>query len=125
MKEIVARANTDRERRILELVGATRVVSVEAEMGERVARSLLATHVLDHVSLGGGVSVIYWRADERVIGQTVGGSELHSRWQLNLIAVRSAGTEKLEIPPSVDYVFREGDVLLLAGTDARLPAFTK
>lgn len=125
VKEIVARANTERERRILELVGATRIVSVEAEMGERVAKSLLASDVLDHVSLGGGVSVIYWTADERVIGRRLAETELRSRWQLDLIAVRPAGSKKLEILPPPDYIFQEGDVLLLAGADARITAFTK
>jgi trk system potassium uptake protein TrkA len=39
ISQIVARAPTEREHRILELVGATRIVSVEAEMGQRVGRS--------------------------------------------------------------------------------------
>lgn len=125
IKEIVARANTERERRILELVGATRVVSVEAEMGTRLARSLAATDVLDLVALGEGVSMIYWTANERVLGRTLAESELRARWQLSLIAVRPAGTEKLEFLPPPEYVFREGDVLLLAGADARLAAFTR
>ena len=125
IKEIVARANTERERRILELVGATRILSVEAEMGQRLARSLVATHVLDNVPLSEGVSMIYWTADERVIGRTLADSELRSRWHLSLVAVRRAGGEKLEILPPPDFVFHEGDVLLLVGADPRLAAFTK
>lgn len=125
IKAIAARANTERERRILELVGATRILSVEAEMGQRLARSLVATHVLDHMPLGEGVAMIYWTADERVIGRRLAESELRSRWHLSVVAVRPAGTEKLEILPSPDYVFHEGDVLLLVGADARLAAFTK
>lgn len=125
IKEIVARANTERERRILELVGATRIVAVEAEMGLRVARALVATHVLDHMPLGEGVSLIYWTADERVVGRTLAQSELRSRWRLSLIAVRPAGADKLEVLPPPDYVFREGDVLVLVGADARLAAFTQ
>lgn len=37
---IVARANTDREARILKLVGATEIVFVEQEMGRRLAHTL-------------------------------------------------------------------------------------
>lgn len=122
---IVARTQTDRERRILELVGATRIVSVEVEMGQRVARSLVTTEVVDHVTLGPGVSLVYWSADERVIGRTVADSELSSRWHLSLVGVRAAGEEKLEVLLAPDYVFREGDVLLLVGHDARLAAFVR
>jgi len=51
--------------------------------------------------------------------------QLESKWKLTLLGVRLAGTEKVEIPTPRDYVFREGDVLLLVGADARLAAFTK
>ena len=125
IKEIVARANSERERRIFELVGATRIVSVEAEMGQRVARALVAKDVVDHVPLTPGVSLIFWTADPRVIGRTLADSELRPVWQLNLVAVRPAGQETLEILPSSDYVFHEGDVLLLIGPDAKLAEFTR
>lgn len=121
--EIVARAQTEHERRILELVGATRVVSVEMEMGRRVARSLVSGDVLDQVPLGGGASIAYWSADVRVIGRTLAETDLRGR-QLTLVAVRPAGTDRLDPAPAADYVFREGDVLLLAGADARLAEFT-
>jgi trk system potassium uptake protein TrkA len=123
--QIVARTQTDRERRILELVGATRVVSVEVEMGQRVARSLVTTDVLDHVTLGPDVSLVYWTADARVLGRSLADSELRSRWHLSLGGVRPGGGDKLDIPPPPDYVFREGDVLLLVGHDARLAAFVR
>lgn len=123
--EIVARATTERERRILELVGATRIVAVEAEMGSRLARSLMAEKVVEHLSLGEGVSIVYWTADERVAGRTLAESEIETRWHLKLIGVRMAESQKLELEVSGDYTVREGDVLLLAGADARLAAFTR
>lgn len=123
--QIVARANTDRERRILELVGASRVVTVEVEMGQRVGRSLVADDVIDHVSLTSDVSLVYWTADERVIGKKLEDSELRSRWQLNFVGLKPAGGERVEILPPADYVFRDGDVLLLVGHNARLAAFTR
>jgi len=125
IKEIVARGNTERERRILELVGATRIVSVEVEMGQRVARALVARDVVDHVPLAPGVSLIFWTADQRVVGRSLADSELRSVWQLTLVGVRPAGGETLETAVSPDNVFREGDVLLLIGPDAKLAEFTR
>ncbi len=125
IKEIVALGGTERERRILKLVGATRVVSVEVESAHRLARALAATDVLDTISVVDGLSVISCTADERVVGKTVAASGLADRFRLVLIAVRPAGSEKLETPPAPDYTVREGDLLLLAGSDARLAAYTR
>ncbi|MBI4269334.1 MAG: TrkA family potassium uptake protein [Candidatus Rokubacteria bacterium] len=125
IETIVARATTERERRILELVGATRVISVEAETGQRLARSLVATDVIDLVALGGGVSVAYWTADERALGKKLADLDLLTRFQLHVLAVRPAGTARLDLFPATDYVVSAGDVLLLIGADARLAAFTR
>ena len=91
IREIVARAQDDRQRKILELVGATRVLFVEKEMGRRLARALAATHVTDHVNLGDGISLIYWTADDRVVGKTLAQTELRSRWGLHVVAVKRRG----------------------------------
>ena len=127
IKEIVARAQTERERTILELVGATRVLFVELEMGRRLAKTLVATQVVDHVEIAEGISLIYWTADERVVGKTLGETELRSRWGLNLVAVKRArpdGTESVAVMPDPDFALMAGDVLLLVGADARIRAFT-
>ncbi|HSD51469.1 MAG TPA: TrkA family potassium uptake protein [Candidatus Methylomirabilis sp.] len=127
IKEIVARAQTERERRILELVGATRVFFVELEMGRRLAKALAATQVVDHVAIAEGISLIHWTADERVVGKTLDETELRSRWGLNLVAVkrsRSDGAESVAVMPDPDFALMAGDVLLLVGADARIRAFT-
>ncbi len=125
IETIVARASGDRERRILELAGATRIVTVEVETGQRVARSLLGRDVLDHFALGEGVSLVYWTADDRVVGKSLAECRLREDWNINLVAVRGAGQESLNVLPTPDHVFQAGDVLLLVGADARLSAFTK
>lgn len=128
IKEIVARARTERERKILELVGATRVLFVEMEMGDRLAKTLVATDVVDHVKIAEGISLIYWTADERVVGKTLAQTDLRSRWGLDLVAVKRArpeGGESVTVVPDRDFSLLPGDVLLLVGADGRIKAFTE
>jgi trk system potassium uptake protein TrkA len=128
IKDIVARARTEREARILELVGATRVLFVEIEAGHRLAKALAATDVVDHVEIAEGVSIIYWTADERVIGKTLAETDLRAQWALDLVAVRRpkpGGGDAVTVMPPVDFRFQGGDILVLVGADARLAAFTK
>jgi len=128
IQEIVARARTEREARILELVGATRVLFVEVEVGHRLAKTLAATDVVDHVPIAEGVSIVYWTADERVLGKTLAEANIRAQWGLDLVAVRRpkpGGGDAVTVMPPVEFQFREGDVLVLVGADARLTAFTK
>jgi trk system potassium uptake protein TrkA len=127
IKQIVARAQTDRRRRVLESVGATRVVMVESEMGRRVAHALLGSHVLEHVEVGGDVAIVHWSPDERVLGRSVAELEL-ARKSLLLVAIkhaRAAPPDQVTISPPPTYLVRAGDVLLLCGHSAQLTAFTR
>lgn len=90
-------------------------MSVEAEMGPRVARPIGAGDGVDHVAVAPGAALIFWTADPRVIGRTLADSELRAIWQLNLVAVRRAGQQTLDILVEPDY---------LVGPDAILAEFT-
>ncbi len=136
VKEITARANTEREKKILELVGATRVIFIEAEMGKRLARALVAPSVLEHVELSEGYSMIQWEVDDRFIGKSLAEVGLRSKWGLNLIGIRQRVAtaskegkaqivERMEPVPRPDYVFQKGDVLVLVGQQKDLESFTK
>lgn len=128
IREIVARARTEREARILTAVGATRVLFVEVEIAQRLARTLAATDVTDHVQIAEGISLIHWTADDRVVGKTLAQAELRSKWALSLVAVRRPrphGADAVTVIPPPDFLFQAGDVLLLIGANARLAAFTR
>lgn len=127
IKEIIARTQTNREQRILELVGATRTLFVEGEMARRLAKTMASTAVLDAVEVADGISMIHWTADERVAGKRLRDAELRTRWGLDLVAVkrrRSEGGATCTVMPEPDFTLLAGDVLLLVGVDARIRAFT-
>ncbi len=126
VREIITRTQTERERRILELVGATRTIFVERETARRLARSLAAS-VLDSVEVAEGISLIHWAADERLAGKRLGDAGLRARWGLDLVAVRRRwpdGAETCTVMPEADFALLAGDILVLVGADARIRAFT-
>jgi len=136
VKEIIARASTDREKKILELVGATKAISIEAEMGKRLARALVAPSVLEYIELSEGYSMIQWEVDDRFVGKSLAEVGLRSKWGLNLVGTRQRVAtaskegkpqvvERMELVPRPDYVFQKGDVLVLVGQQKDLESFTK
>lgn len=51
IEEIIVRAYTEREKKILQLIGATRVLFVEDEMGRRTGKAISGSRIIDYIEL--------------------------------------------------------------------------
>lgn len=136
LKEIIVRAYTDREKKILSLIGATRVVFVEDEMGRRMAKAILGEGIRDYIELSPNYSIVHWDVPEALAGKSLADLNLTESWRLNLLAVKKKEEslsqkiglrkepERLELYPSPDYRLEKGDVLILVGKHRDLMRFT-
>jgi trk system potassium uptake protein len=123
--EIVARAATPRRGDVLRAVGATRVIEVEREIGERVAHEMLTPSARELVDLASQYRVVPWPATGSVVGRTLKDSGLRQSYGINVIGVRTAGTKpsKKFTLPAPDYLIREGDICLLVAEDKDIQRF--
>ncbi len=90
---VITRADTPLQRRILERVGATRVLHAEQEMGQRLAQSLVRRDALEFVDLPDDYSLREIEVPEEYLGQSL--AELGMRRDLGLavLAVRRVSLE--------------------------------
>jgi len=58
IKYIVAKAQNELYGKILEKVGADKIIYPERDMGIRVAHSLVSSNVLDHIQLSPDYSIV-------------------------------------------------------------------
>ncbi|MFO7900211.1 MAG: TrkA family potassium uptake protein [Planctomycetota bacterium] len=120
--EIIAKANTPDHAKVLELVGATQVVTPSVAQAKRVVTSLVRRNIVDYLPLAEGFSVSEIKAPDRFVGKTLRQLDLRRKRRLDVIAVRhvaknEGGTEELEVIPSPDREIRDGDGLLVIGRD--------
>ena len=128
VKEIVARAQTELHREILKMVGATRIVMPEEDMGIRIAKSIFSPNVLEHIELSKDHALVEIEARKDFIGKTLGDLEFRKKFKVNVIAIKKPkkstsedGQEITEyeihdIPSSWDRI-TDGDVLVVVGTE--------
>ena len=90
-------------------------------MALRVARRILTSSVIDHLSLKDNIEISKIEVTERMNGQTIRSLYLRQRYKLNIIAIESEGGTETEIEP--DYVLQQGDVLTVIGKSERISAF--
>ncbi len=119
---IVAKAITAQHAKILERVGADRVVFPEVETGIRVARTLTARAVRDYLDLGPGYGIAEIRLPASFVGKTLDEIALGERYKLTLIAV-VRGNEVL-LHPRRDLRLAAENILVVAGRDANLEALS-
>ena len=85
---IVAKAHNELHGRVLERIGADKVVYPERDMGFRVANSLVSSNILEYIELSPDVGVIEVLAPERMLGKRLVELDLRNRFHVNVIAIK-------------------------------------
>jgi trk system potassium uptake protein len=111
---IIARATSRLHARVLERVGADRVIQPEREMGEQVARVLASPAVLDYVDLGEDEALIEARVPEQWAGKSLAELSLSRNLGLTVVAHKPQG--KAGTLPTGDTVLKDGDLIVVGGT---------
>ena len=128
---IVARAASNLHAQILERVGATRVINVEEQMGEQVARSIIAPEIHEQFPLATGHSLAEVVPRPEFIGQSIGKINFRQQYGVNIIAIQkrqpvvtAEGKNSFQIlindlPKPTD-VIEDHDVLVVVGSDENI-----
>ncbi len=118
VKLIVAKATSEAHGKVLEKVGADRVVYPERDMGARVAHNLVAPNLLDYIELAPGYSIVEVLAKPEFYGQSL--QELGFRAKYGIIITAIKRGKQVIIAPGADDVIGEGDILVAIGEDTKL-----
>lgn len=122
IKKVISVADTSEHGEILEKIGAE-VVYPKRDMAIRLASRLRANMVLDFVQLNEEINIYKASLPKPLVGQTVVGSGLRTKFELNIIAIQNAAGVTDMISPN--YIFQEGDLLFLAGSRDGFKALTE
>lgn len=96
---VVAKAENEIHKHILEKVGADKIVFPEAEMGTRLARNLMGGEFVDLVELSREFSMVEMPVPEEWIGKSLRELDVHGSYGLNIIGVKRGGDLKVNLNP--------------------------
>jgi trk system potassium uptake protein TrkA len=116
---VISRATTSLHARVLERIGADRVVQPEREFGEFLAHSMASPNIQDYLDLGEDQALARMVVPKSWVGQTLAELQLPRRKGVEVVTLKSEGRGGV-IPPRSDIPLREGDVLVLGGAKKRL-----
>lgn len=113
IKYVVAKAKNKQHMKILERVGADRVIRPEKEMGVRVAKQLVSSNIVDLVDIDNEFSVVEIVAPKNWVDKTLFELDLRTKYGINILGVRKTPEDHLSVSPSADYVIEPHDILLI------------
>ena len=120
---VVCKAHDDTHRRVLEKLGADRVVIPEYEFANKLARTLSSHNVLDYIELSNEYGILEVPAPKSWIGKTLKDLNVRAKLGVNIIAVESG--DATNVSPAADYRVREGDIMAVLGDNKALEAVQK
>lgn len=120
---IVCKAHDATHRRVLEKLGANRVVIPEYEFAGKLARSLASHNVLDYIELSPDYGILEVPAPKAWAGKTLKELNVRAKLGVNIIAVENK--KETNVSPAADYRIEEADILVVLGDNKALEAVQK
>ena len=123
ISHIVCKAHDETHRRVLEKLGADRVVIPEQENAQRLARSLNSHNVLEYIELSPDYGILEIPAPSGWIGKTIKELNVRAKLGVNIIAVEN--DKKTNVSPAADYRIVQGDIMVVLGDNYALETVQK
>ncbi|MDZ5713434.1 potassium channel family protein [Jeotgalibacillus haloalkalitolerans] len=123
VKEIWVKASSLYHQKVLEKIGATRVIRPEKDMARRIAHRLASKHFIDYVELSEEHSMVEIKATPKIIGKTIAALNVRNRFGCNIVGIYRR--HDMLVSPSGDDRIEKDDVLIVIGENRKLHRFEK
>jgi len=118
---VISKAQDYLHGKVLEKIGADKVVYPERDMGIRVAQNITHANILDYIELSNEHSIVELNAPEKFLGKTLGKLNLRAKYGVSVMAIKRNG--KIVVAPGAEEEIREGDFLIIIGENKTLGKF--
>lgn len=134
--KVIGRATSNLHEKILEEVGASKIIRIEEQMGEQVARWLIAPHILQEVKFASGYSLVEMKPRKEFVGKTIEELQFRQKYQVNIAALqkrvrtidedgKSTYRVDTKSPPDPEDIVNDNDIMVLVGMDSAIYDLSK
>ena len=134
IENIIARRTGDIQGKILEKVGATRIISPEINIADQLARNLISPGVLEHIALPDGHTIFQVEAHPQFYNKTLIELDFRRNYGLLVVGIQRkkanvtesgevyTETENISLPSATEEI-KQGDILVLVGMKSDIESF--
>ena len=110
---IVCKAHDETHRRVLEKLGADKVLIPEKEAADKLARSLTSHNALHFIEPSKDYGIVELPTPKSWVGKNLRELDVRARLGLNIIAIERNG--KISVSPRAEFEIAKNDILVVLG----------
>lgn len=110
---VIAKATTDTHERILEKIGADKIIFPELDSGERLARVISGSNLLEFIEFSNEFSLAEVRVHKAWVGKDLMELDFRNKYNLNVVAFERGG--KTILNPGPHTKIEKNDLIVLIG----------
>lgn len=120
VKEVYAKVVSNEHARVMQRIGVTEIVFPERDSAIGLATRVCGSALLNYVQLGTGFSIQEMGVPSAWYGKSIRDLSLRQTYDISIVALHDVLTDKIFATPDPDYVLKDSDTLLVAGSDDAL-----
>lgn len=113
VKKIVVKALDELHGKMLQKIGADKVVYSEKEMGVRVAHNLISPGIVDYIEMDDDLTILSIRLPAAWIGKSLIDLNVRQKYHITVVAIKRHN--KMTVNPRPDMVMEQDDMLIILG----------
>lgn len=123
VSNVTVKAQNDYHEKILNKIGADRVVHPERDMGRRLAHGLISNNILDYLELSDNHSIVEVKAGRKMSGKNLAELDIRAKYGCNVVAIKQGN--EIIVSPQAQIQLDEEDILIVIGEDRDIYRFEK
>ncbi|WP_071318015.1 potassium channel family protein [Anaerobacillus isosaccharinicus] len=113
VKHITVKAQNDYHEKVLNKIGAHKVVHPERDMGIRIAHNIVSKNVLDYLELSKDYSIVELIAGDKMHNKSLIELNIRAKYGVNIMAIKRDGI--INVSPYGTEKILNGDILIIIG----------
>jgi len=109
---VVTKAQSALHGKVLEKIGADKIIYPEQDMGFRLANNLVRTNLMDFIELSLDFSIFEIITPVQFVNKSIGKLNLRAVYNINVVAIKKSA-DKIVIAPGPNEVIEEKDILVI------------
>ena len=118
IKTLVVKAINELHGKMLQKIGADKIIYSEKEMGIRVAHNLTSPGIVDYVEMNNNITILTVQLPKEWIGKNLIEIDARRRYNINVVALLRGEQNFINPPP--DMPLLESDMVTILGDNANV-----